>query len=571
MASLLPLLSLLLSTPSWAQDEDDDEIEIPPDEPRLDDDFAEDDEYEFDDTDSYGDAPLEDLPTGPAYDGPITPVLVSEFQPVTSDAAGFAALLRLFLNDELDRRPELRSIPVEDVPSFGEHSALVYLESCPPGDQIGCAWVVGKRVDAAYALTGEVEARYDGSTRVSVTVIDVAGAREVLSFDVELAIGDDQALADAVTELVVAVASGEVGQEQDIREAGEIDAPRSTAENQMISQELNQLSGELGDVTVTTRADAIERPEYTVDDLADDMASDAIPPWEQLGIPPGEYLRYKNSGLTLVEWRAGALGRKSQLTVRLAGGLMYGAVDTLYEGRYALEVSGTEFVVVEEYAWQTLQNATGGHGGVWLGFGIIPILEVQIGAGLVSGTYTLRVGGEQAGDEPREPQEQTTPQVSPWVGARVLAVPLQWSRVRPIIGGGVRVQRGYGYDRFWDADSLQVDALPAPWLLEIQAVPGVEIGVARGQIRKKESGYGLPPGVDVTITVPIGVIVGGQLKDEYHTDQQVLSPGSYTEPPSFSLFSAGLELGATVRLGGATFQAARSLDEIDDLAGEEDF
>ena len=131
MHALLPLLALLLAPPSWAQD-DEEELEIPPDEPRLDDDFSEEDDYEFD-ADTTGDTPLDDMPVEPAYDGPITPILVSEFQAINSDAAGFAALLRLFLNDTLDARPELRGIPVEDVPSFGEHSAQVYLESCPPG------------------------------------------------------------------------------------------------------------------------------------------------------------------------------------------------------------------------------------------------------------------------------------------------------------------------------------------------------------------------------------------------------------------------------------------------------
>jgi hypothetical protein len=263
------------------------------------------------------------------------------------------------------------------------------------------------------------------------------------------------------------------------------------------------------------------------------------------------------------------MGRKGQFTARLVGGVMYGAVDTIYEGRYALEVSGTEFVVVEEYAWQTVQSATGGHAGVWFGFGLIPILELQVGGGMVSGTYTLRVGGEQAGDEAREPQEQSTPQFSPWVGARLLAVPLQWNRVRPIIGGGVRVQRGYSYDLFWDSSLLPVDPLPAPWLLEVQAIPGVEFTVARGRIKHANRGYKVPSGVDVSITVPIGVIVGGRLTDRYQTDQQVLSPASYTNPPPFSLFSAGLEVGATVRLGGASYQAARRMEDIGEL--EEDY
>ena len=113
--------------------------------------------------------------------------------------------------------------------------------------------------------------------------------------------------------------------------------------------------------------------------------------------------------------------------------------------------------------------------------------------------------------------------------------------------------------------------MPAPWFLEVQAVPGVEVSVARGQIRRMESGYGLPSGVDISITVPVGVIVGGRLQDDYRTDQQVLNPDSYTDPPSFSLFSAGLEVGATVRLGGTSFEASRSLDDIEELEGEDEF
>ncbi len=575
------LLSLLALGPgAWAQDAPadsgapealDEEPAESPDEPTYDADEFEPtydaDEFDLPEEDpDEPEGPDEDpyekeLPPPPPYDGPVTEVFVSEFQASNTDAAGFAALLRPFLSSALAERPELDPIDVEDVPRFGEHSALVYLESCPPGDQVGCAWVVAKRVEASYAITGQVEARFDGTTHVAVTVIDVSGAREILGFEMELALGDDQTLADAVTELVVAVVSGDVGAEQDIREAAESERPRTTAENQMIAQQLQQLVGEQGDVTVTGRSeDMIERPKYTVDDLADDMASDAIPPWEQLDMPPGEYLRYKNAGLTLSQWRARSLGRKGQFTVRLAGGVMYGAVDTIYEGRYALEVSGTEFVVVEEYAWQTVQSGTGGHGGIWIGYGLLPIVELQVGLGTVYGRYTLRVGGEQAGDDPREPQEDARGQAVPWVGARVLAVPLQWNRVRPIIGGGVTFRRGYGYDTFWDAELLEVDPLDPPTVLEVQAVPGVEIGVARGLVRRPGGGFRVPNGLDITITVPIGVIVGGRPVARYQTDQQVMSPASYTEPSPFSIFSAGIEIGATARLGGATFEASREID-----------
>ncbi len=206
MSSFLLVLVLSASPSVWAQEDDDEDFfeeeddeeffdveeAVPAEEPLPEEEALEgegtQDEDLLEDDEEGIPSPDEEPPPEPVRKGPEVSVLVSEFQPVNREAAGFAALLRYYLSDELDGRPELRSIPVEEVPAFGEHSAQVYLESCPPGDQVGCAWVVAKRVGAAYGLTGEVEARADGTTQVSVTVIDVPGAREILGFEVLLAV-----------------------------------------------------------------------------------------------------------------------------------------------------------------------------------------------------------------------------------------------------------------------------------------------------------------------------------------------------------------------------------------------
>ena len=128
----------------------------PSDESTEFDEFDADDED--DDEDMFGPAPqAEDsapaVSSGDfAYDGTAT-IFVSPFQPRNPEAAGLAGMMSAFLESQLSANSELKVIPAYDAPPVHDMSAEVYLESCPPGQAVGCAFVVGEVADADYAVT----------------------------------------------------------------------------------------------------------------------------------------------------------------------------------------------------------------------------------------------------------------------------------------------------------------------------------------------------------------------------------------------------------------------------------
>jgi hypothetical protein len=274
--------------------------------------------------------------SNPALAKDSTDVLVSEFQARDEGSGAFAALLRSYLSEALKEYEALNILEVEDVPDFGEHSALIYLQSCPPGDYVGCALVVGQRAEADYSITGTVTETSRGN-RVAVSVIDVAESRESLSFSLDVEVGDDQVFIDGVVELLLAVIEGEAGLSDDVRDMDDPAAKRALKQqmNEDLAAQLNELKDELGDATTvdSLQAREIERSRYTIDDLTEDLESEGTKPWERLGMTTSEYLRYKNSGMSLSAWKQAALGRKNQVMLRGGGGFVRGMIDREYYAR----------------------------------------------------------------------------------------------------------------------------------------------------------------------------------------------------------------------------------------------
>ena len=87
-------------------------------------------------------------------------------------------------------------IPFDSVPPVYDMSASVYLESCPPGQAAGCAYVVGASAGAEYAVTGTVlaeDAGTAGSLHRGYSVI-----AEAMGFVAQLEIGEDERFASGV-------------------------------------------------------------------------------------------------------------------------------------------------------------------------------------------------------------------------------------------------------------------------------------------------------------------------------------------------------------------------------------
>lgn len=462
-----------------------------------------------------------------------TRVFVSEFQPLDSTSATMAALLAGYLHDELDKSPEIEAVVAASAPSFGETSADLYVQSCPPDNAVGCAFIVAGTVDAEYAITGTVS-QNDNTRWVDVVIIDIVGSREAVSFRMDLRVGDDAYLAASIEELLLGVIHGEEGVEEDIRDRGLIQKDTRAIDKKAVAEQLAELNMEMGDISSTRTDREVKRTQYTKEDVISEMESDAAKPWDRLGMTPDEYMDYKNSGMTLKEWRNAAAGRRHQIIVRGTGGLTRAAVGTSYYGHYALDA--TTGAIPEVYAWESRVGASAPEAGLWVGYGLTPIIEVDLGGGYVGGPYQVEIQQQVLNTEffPKEGESYLASNF--WVGGRVLAAFFPVKKAHPVAGGGV-----------WMAVSSPLDShvLPPPnsglpvfprsSTVSAQAVGGVDLSVG--------------PMLDLYAHVPIGVVVGGNTQSTYSQGSGVIE--NKVDPVEAPPFSAALELGVSLRfLGG---------------------
>ena len=473
-------------------------------------------------------------------------VFVAPFQAVNREATALAALLPAFLAQELDRHPDLAVTPLERVGPVADMPPDVYLQSCPPGEVVGCAFVVAEVAKADFALAGTVESLQAG-TRVQVHIIDVTTAREVVSFRADLGMGDDEVFAEGVARVLVAVVRGEVGEEADIREHEDptLDQTR-TLRNDEVNRQLEQLSREMGDVTTLTRRSTaeIERPRMTEDDLTQAMDKEGTKPWERLNMGPSEYMRYKNSGVNLLEWRGRMEGRKGQLLLRPLLGVSRGPSHGSYHGRYVR--SAADLSIIETWAWQGVETGTGVQVGGNAGWGLLPTVEVGLTGGIVTGRYAVQIQAETEGQTRTAPEPVDSSALTVYGGPRVLYAPLQWLPARPLIGGEATFWLGQGVDSFV-ALQENLPAFATPKNILVTGLVGVEAGLGSN--------------IDVWLLVPLSAVVWSVGTDTYSQGSEVLE--SKTQPPALGATAAGVQAGITVRLLGKK-GGARGFDDYGD-------
>ncbi len=463
------------------------------------------------------------------------PVLVSALQPASPDAKPLATMLESALAQQVALDKDLRVVRIEDTKNFEDYSARVYIEGCPPGDILGCTNIIAERGNADFAVSGSVTTTATGS-EVEVDVLDMKQSRVVVSFKSELTSGDDnKVFAAGVARILAAAVHGEVGQQQDIRHQGDDDedTPAPKLDNAAVAREIAQLSKDLGDVTVAlSRPDkAIPKTTYTISDLAGEGNTDAAKPWERLSMTPGEYLRYKNSGYNLIEWRQRSAGRQGQLLISPMFGYANGAMAGSFYGAYATDSTTT---TVDSWSAQTQQTG----GGAWItgvvSYGILPAVDVGVAVGLQTGAYTLDIDDFVVG-QPAEPTNPTSfPAQRPTFGVRVNASLLPARTLRPRFGGGLDWMQGYSVTQF--------ETLP-PWLMVFPA-PNLLIGQVYGGGEAR-----IARTVDFVLQVPITfMLTGTSAQTNRLSSQDVVTP---TTPPGPSVVGAGITAGLNIRLFGA--------------------
>lgn len=468
------------------------------------------------------------------------PILVSALQPETPEDQALATLLEGYLATEIANDDELDVIRIEDTKSFEDYSARIYIESCPPGDILGCTSIVAERGNADFAVSGMVRTTATG-TEVEVDILDMKQSRVVVSFKSELAPsetgkdGDTRVFAQGVARILAAAVHGEVGQEQDIRTEGDDDdEPAPKLDNDAVAREIAQLSKDLGEVTVAlTRPNkAIPKTSYTLDDLAGEADTDAAKPWERLDMSPGEYLRYKNSGYNLVEWRKRAAGRQGQLLIAPMIGYANGAMGGMFYGSYATDDTTQ---VVDSWSAETQQSGSGAWLNAVVSFGILPTLDVGVSVGAQTGTFTREIDDQVVGQfniETSEPSDFSASRVT--LGARASVALLPARTIRPRFGAGIDWMQGYSITQF-EALPEWVTVFPAQNLLIAQGYAGGEARISKN--------------VDFVLQVPITVMLTGTAAQTSRTSTQ--SVVTATTPDGPSVLGAGITAGIQIRLFGA--------------------
>lgn len=476
------------------------------------------------------------------------PVFVSEFQPTDSSATGIAILLSTYLREVLADYPELRVLGPDDSPPIGGTRALTYLESCPQGEAVGCAFVVGSAVEALYAVTARV-APIEGGHQLDVVIIDIDGSREALSFTMSFGAEDDSRFAQGVADLVLGVTRGEDGLETDIRDLGGETVATVAIDKDAVARQLEQLEAELGGQVVTARDNReVERREYTLDDLAGDMDSDAAKPWDRLGMSPDEYIRFKNSGLSVGAWRELAAGRRFELLIHPVVGMARGPWNTAYHAHSGVDQSTLQ--IEETWAWQARTTGTAPVVGAWVGFGLTPVIEVDLGAGMAFGRFQSTIVRELLGTPSSAREELDSLNPNGWVGARVLGALRPTNRLRPVFGAGVSYGWGPGVSTQYG------NTLPSymPLFSGRGETPSQVMAFALGGAE-----LSLGEHANLYAHLPVEMLVAGRTQSTYTDGGTALQ--SKTQPPALSPLSGQVNVGVTIRLLGRTPAAGPVMDE----------
>jgi len=471
---------------------------------------------------------------GPALASEVE-VLVPVFQSTDINTDVAAEELRLAIEAAVVQRDGITVARIAEIPAVGDLAAVDYADSCPPGEYVGCAFVLGEAGRVSLAVAGVVSPGDDGRILAEIHVVDIPQTADLLSFvgDYDPAV-DQESLARTVAAVVLAAAQGKVKAGGDIRAAAPV-LDAGAAEKQVAARQLDQLSKEIGgssDVGDKNLGEFV-REKYSMDDMASDMQTDGSKPWERVGMTPQEYLRYKNSRMNLYEWRMRQLGRKGQVLVRGVVGYGRGATDGAYYGRQVRSATNVQDIV-ETTAWHSMVDGNAPRVGLEVGYGLLPELELGLQCGLSSGRYTVDIDTltEDQYSNPVEPDELSNRSI--WYGAQALYAPFPVFPARPVVGMSFSSLRGRGVDQFY----VVPDDFPT-FQTPTMARLGVILG---GEARISES-------VDFFLHMPLHFVVGGQASDEAHQGANLLEATKSAEPLSSSY--AGVQLGIQVRFLGS--------------------
>ena len=413
-------------------------------------------------------------PTLGAFD--IASVLVTTFEPASDALEEDATLLHRLIAEAL--AADHLVLDMSEVPPFLGYDATVYLQGCPPGRYVDCAFVVGQRGGADWVLGGQLRAQ-EGQLLLTLSVVEVASSTLLLQVDLPFTGEDDAATAAAIGTILDSVMAGEA-ETTDVRltvddslTGGTVDAAALEA----AAVELDELEARDGQVERSERRRG-KATRLSPADLDVYRGRDVEPPWALLSLTPDQWRRWKNSGLSLGDWRDRLAGRQASLLLSVSAiTVQQGPWTQQYEAWYAIDDFNLE--LSDQYVMQDLAPGLLKSWEFQLAGGILPWLEVGVFGGPRLVTYRYRIQRIVDGADSQRLVSPDEKGVTTWhLGGRVGFFPMPSFPARPSLQLGVLY--------WWGAAQANTLAVPdgivtteAPGMLLLQASPGVEVDVGK--------------------------------------------------------------------------------------------
>ncbi|TNE86547.1 MAG: hypothetical protein EP330_22675 [Deltaproteobacteria bacterium] len=403
----------------------------------------------------------------------LDPVLVADMRALDGLSKARADELEAALIERMNKSFLLVSL--DDVGDYESYTARAYVESCPASQLDGCAFVIGERADAMWVLIGSVEDNGDGHD-VSVTFVDIEASRSLITVENRLQDGDDATWAGtmaSVLNLIVEGAANEGDIRPDDEDAFEKSWQERRAQAERAAAELGEAGGLETMVRIPTRTE-VKEPKVTKEEVAEYEETDATKPWERVGMSQGEFLRYRNSGMSLEAWKTRQLGRFGKVIARAGVGTGAGPYSMAYDGRWARD--DQTLAVVHVTSFQEVYNGPSTFAELEVGFGVAPFLDVTGLIGFRTSTFEYYQHQETVGDP--SPEQSPTPRSmsTSHVGARATVAPMPYSKVRPIASAAFTLWKGRQVTDFYALPTpLEADVYPAPTLMLLDIAPGIEV------------------------------------------------------------------------------------------------
>ncbi len=413
-------------------------------------------------------------------------VLVATFEADQPFLESEAERVRVLVEQALGEAYVVVRMP--EVPEFTDYSADTYLRSCPPGQYIGCVFVVGGRAKTDWTVGGRVTA-VDGGYQAFLSFIDVDEAKLVLEFDVVLDGTNDVSFQDGVRKIMDALVSGEV-QALDVRADPEAERAKQAEEEerqkkakQFALDSVYEDPEDLDRGTVGRDAYASDRTDLDLDAVE---GRSGLEPWERAGLTKAQYKLYRKSGLKLRDFKERLKGRKGQFLARLGMIVGVGPYGQEHENYFVqantadpADLRPRDILDQSAASRQARRLALGGE--LELGFGLTPWLELMVFGGIRQASYEYRYYREVDGGSTPGPGPYTEAVARTFHGGlRVGVVPLPAYPVRPTFHVGASFWAGTAPSRVTEpASYLLSSVMPGNNLVLIHVNPGFEVSAGK--------------------------------------------------------------------------------------------